>query len=156
MRFSPLVLAVGLAVIASACHDKSPPVQAAADSAKAPDTVTTATTVGTAPKPARPAPVVKRENLVKVTEATPGLLAQAKLVPIDAQHLAETVYPEAAVQSGTIERRGANLVYAFTVQRKDVAGTDLVLVNAADGSIVNTIHQDKQVVQSPTKPKHKP
>jgi len=156
MRLSPLVLAVGLGLL-SGCHDKTPPAQAAADTTKAADTVTTATTVGTVPraKPA-PAPVARRENLVKVTEATPGLLAQAKILPIDAQHLAETVYPEATVKGATIDRRAGNLVYSFEVQRKDVAGTELVLVNAADGSIVNTIHRDKVVAENPTKPKHKP
>ncbi len=155
MRVIPLVLAVGLAALIPACRDKTPPVNAAADSTPKPaDTVTTATTVGTVPRPKPATPA--REHLVKVTEATPGLLAQAKILPIDAQHLAETVYPEATVESGSIERRGANLVYSFEVQRKDVAGTDAVLVNATDGSIINTIHHDKVVAESPAKPKHKP
>src|SRR5262245_56907913 len=148
MRVFPLVLAVGFIAVASACHDKTPPANASADSAPKPaDTVTTASTVGTVPrsKPATPA----REHLVKVVEATPGLLAQAKIVPIDAQHLAQTVYPTALVQSGSIERRAGNLVYVFTVQRKDLAGADAVLVNAADGSIINTIRVDKVVAHKP-------
>jgi hypothetical protein len=155
MRVIPLVLATGLAVASSACHDKTPPpANASADTAKPADTVTTATTVGTVPRPRAATP--PREHLVKVTETTPGLLAQAKLLPIDAQHLAETVYPTAQVQSGSIERRAGNLVYVFEVQRKDVAGTDAVLVSASDGAIINTIHHDKLVAQSPAQPKHKP
>lgn len=147
MRVIPLVLAVGFAAVSSGCHDKTPPANPSADNPRPADTVTTASTVGTAPRPKPTTPA--REHLVKVTEATPGLLAQAKILPIDAQHLAETVYPTAEVQSGSIERRGANLVYSFEVQRKDVEGTDAVLVNAADGSIINTIHHDKVVAKKP-------
>jgi hypothetical protein len=148
MRVIRVVLALGFAAVSSACHDKTPPANASVDSTPKPaDTVTTATTVGTVPRsrPATPA----REHLVKVAEATPGLLAQARILPIDAQHLAETVYPTAEVQDATIERRAGNLVYVFNVQRKEVEGTDAVLVNAADGSIINTIHHDKVVAKRP-------
>jgi hypothetical protein len=155
MRVIPLALAVGFAVVSSACRDKTPAANASTDSTpKATDTVTTAATVGTLPRPKPASP--PREHLVKVTEATPGLLAQAKILPIDAQHLAETVYPTAAVESGSLERRAGNLVYTFEVQRQDVEGTDAVLVNAADGTIINTIHHAKLVAQNPAKPKPKP
>src|SRR5262245_59577301 len=47
--------------------------------------------------------VSQREHLVTVTEEAPGMLAQAKYLPIDAQHLAQTKYPEGTVKSGTIQ-----------------------------------------------------
>jgi hypothetical protein len=90
-----------------------------------------------------------RENLVTVTEATPGLLAQAKFIPIDAQHIAQTKFPEGVVQSGMIERRSGELIYTFEIKQKGVPGVELVLVNAIDGSIVNTIHRDSAMVQNP-------
>jgi hypothetical protein len=53
-------------------------------------------------------------------------------------------YPEGVVKSGTIRRRAGDLV-TFETQQKDVMGTELVLVDAIDGAIVSTIHQDPGV-----------
>jgi uncharacterized membrane protein YkoI len=151
MRRIRVVLAFGLAGVVAACA-KDRAASAAADSTRIADSMrivdsvrlalsndsaASAATRRTAPAPTGP----RVEVLVKVTEQVPGLLSQAKLLPIDAQHLAQGKYPEGTVKSGTIERRSGRLVYTFEIQQKGVEGTELVLIGANDGAIVNTIHQ---------------
>jgi uncharacterized membrane protein YkoI len=147
MRPQSMVLVAGLGVLAAACARRDQ-ADLAADSARVADSLTAAAAASAgAGRSTNPA---GRENLVTVTEATPGLLAQAKFIPIDAQHLAQTKFPEGMVKSGSIERRAGELVYTFEIQQKGVDGVELVLVNAMDGSILNTIHKDAAVSQNPS------
>ena len=76
--------------------------------------------------------------VVQVQEETPGLLAQAKYNPLDAQHIAQGKYPKGAVQAGWIERRGQDLVYRFRFRDGDGSLND-VLVDSFRGTIINTI-----------------
>ena len=69
-------------------------------------------------------------------------LEQAKIHPLDAQHLAQTKYPQGKVESGTIERGPAGLVYRFVIQQPGVSGTEEVVLSAVDGGILSTIHRD--------------
>jgi uncharacterized membrane protein YkoI len=150
MRRIRVVLAFGLAGVVAACA-KDRAASAAADSTRIADSVRIVDSVrlalandSAASAARRTAPAAtgpRAEVLVKVTEQVPGLLSQAKLLPIDAQHLAQGKYPEGTVKSGTIERRSGRLVYTFEIQQKGVEGTELVLIGANDGAIVNTIHQ---------------
>jgi uncharacterized membrane protein YkoI len=145
-----VVLAFGLAGVVAACA-KDRAASAAADSTRIADSVRIVDSVrlalandSAASAARRTAPAAtgpRAEVLVKVTEQVPELLSQAKLLPIDAQHLAQGKYPEGTVKSGTIERRSGRLVYTFEIQQKGVEGTELVLIGANDGAIVNTIHQ---------------
>ena len=151
MRLQPMVLVAGLGVLAAGCARRDQ-ADLAADSARVADSLTAARAADPAAATGgagRSATTGGRENLVTVTEATPGLLAQAKFIPIDAQHLAQTKFPEGMVNSGMIERRAGELVYTFEIQQKGVDGVELVLVNAMDGSILNTIHKDAAVSQNP-------
>ena len=151
MRLKPMVLVAGLGVLAAGCARRDQ-ADRAADSARVADSVSAVRAANSAAAPGgavRSANPAGRENLVTVTEATPGLLAQAKFIPIDAQHLAQTKFPEGVVKSGMIERRAGELVYTFEIQQKGVDGVELVMVNAIDGSILNTIHQDAAVVKNP-------
>jgi len=139
----PWVVVLGLGAIVTGCARRDQ-AELAADSVRVADSVAatrSADSIAAARAAAARASVAPREVIVQVKEATPGLLAQAKFLPIDAQHLAQTKYPEGEVKSGTIERRSGALVYTFEIQQKGVEGTELVLVNAMDGSIVNTIHK---------------
>jgi hypothetical protein len=149
MRLQPMLLVAGLGVLAAGCARRDQ-ADRAADSARMADSLTAARAA--APGGAGGSPTTGgRENLVTVTEATPGLLAQAKFIPIDAQHLAQTKFPEGMVKSGMIERRAGELVYTFEIQQKGVDGVELVLVNAMDGSILNTIHKDAVSQNPPVK-----
>lgn len=76
--------------------------------------------------------------VVQVKEETPGLLAQAKYNPLDAQHIAQGKYPKGAVQAGWIERRAQDLVYRFRFRDEDGSVND-VLVDSSRGTIINTI-----------------
>ena len=154
----PKVLAAALGILAAGCggdrsaeraSDTAAMAQAGnADSRKSESAI--------ASRPGGTAAIARRENLVTVTEEAPGMLAQAKYLPIDAQHLAQTKYPQGVVKSGTIRRRAGDLVYVFEIQQKDVVGTELVLVDAIDGSIVSTIHQDPGGPQKDTARKRTP
>ena len=149
MWLQPMLLVAGLGVLAAGCARRDQ-ADRAADSARVADALTAARAA--APGGAGgSATTGGRENLVTVTEATPGLLAQAKFIPIDAQHLAQTKFPEGMVKSGMIERRAGELVYTFEIQQKGVDGVELVLVNAMDGSILNTIHKDAVSQNPPVK-----
>lgn len=151
MRVKPVVLVAGLGVLAAGCARRDQ-ADVAADSARVADSISAARAADSASPTgvaAGGAARGGRENLVTVTEETPGLLAQAKFIPIDAQHIAQTKFPEGVVKSGRIERRAGALIYTFEIQQKGVAGVELVLVNAIDGSIVNTIHKDSATVQNP-------
>jgi hypothetical protein len=142
MQVKPMLLVVALGLTAVACARRDQ-AAAAADSARVADSVTAAQAGASASVAATRAPASpRRENLVAVSEETPGLLTQAKLLPIDAQHLAQTKYPEGVVKSGTIGRRAGDLVYTFEIQQQGIEGTELVLVNAMDGSILTTMHRD--------------
>jgi len=48
------------------------------------------------------------------------LLAQAKFLPIDAQHIGQTKFPTGTVKDGVIERRGDDLVGPFQPKRSEV------------------------------------
>jgi len=151
MRMARVAATFGLATIAAGCARDSGAGAAAdstriADSIRLADSVRLAQAADSAAGRGTAGTVVAtgREPLVKVTEATPGLLAEAKLLPIDAQHLAQTKYPLGKVLAGTIERRAGKLVYSFEIQQQNVAGTELVLISANDGLMLDTIHKPKQ------------
>jgi hypothetical protein len=142
------------------CSKEKETGQAAADSVRVADSVRLADSVRTADsvkaaQAARdsaaavaaksPAKPPAREQIVKVKESTPGLLSQAKILPIDAQHLALTKYPDGAVRGATITRRGRDLVYVYDVRPKGSATVDQVVVNAMDGSLINTLRKDVPV-----------
>ena len=141
----PIILASALGAVAlwAGCGDKSKTAQAAADSVRMADSVRLADSTRKADSlkavAARTAAVPSKEHIVKVKEQTPGLLAQAKIQPLDAQHLAQTKFPTGTVKAGMIERRGGDLVYAFQLQPKGAKGTETVLVNAIDGSLISSI-----------------
>jgi len=156
MRMVRMLVAVGLVAATAGCaRDRD--AAAVADSTRVADSIRLADSVRlaqAADSTARATPPgtlagPRREPLVKVTEQVPGLLAQAKILPIDAQHLAQTKYPEGKVLGGAIERRAGNLVYVFEIQQKGVAGTELVLINAYDGLMLDTIHKDAVVAGKP-------
>lgn len=148
MRSVRLALA-GLGLLGAACarEDRTALV---ADSVQLADSV--ALVVPAAPGVAAAVPrtgtagarlAPKTETVVTVTEDVPGLLAEAKIHPLDAQHLAQTKYPKGKVLGGQIARGPAGLVYTFTIQQPDVEGVEEVLVSAMDGGIINTIHRDR-------------
>ena len=154
MRMARVIVTFGLAGIAAGCARDRGAAAAAdstriADSIRMADSVRLAQTTDSAAHRAASLAAAQREPLVKVTEQVPGLLAQAKILPIDAQHLAQTKYPEGKVLGGTIERRAGNLVYVFDIQQKDVAGSELVLINANDGLMLDTIHKEATVARKP-------
>lgn len=156
MRVNPIVLLVGLGVLAAGCSRGEKAETNAADSTRMADSIKASEAAAGTANVRAPAPAptnLAREPLVKVTEETPGLLAQAKLAAIDAQHLAKGKYPEASVKSGRIERRAGQLVYAFEVQQPGVVGTELILLDANDGAIVNTIHLEPLAARNPEAPK---
>jgi hypothetical protein len=106
-------------------------------------------------KPAKP----RTEHVVKVHEATAGLLAKAKVQPIDAQHMAQTKYPMGVVKDGQILYRSGDLVYAFNIQQEGVTGTEEVFVSAMNGTLITAIHREpapKAVAKKPAakKPTH--
>ena len=135
-------LAVGLA--AAACKQ-------GAESAKEADSTglaagIAAESAGNAPKLSAPrgkaAPPV-REQIVTVREEVPGLLAEAKVLPIDAQHLAQTKFPTGDVRAARISRRGKDLAYSYYIQQSGVGGVEEVIVNAMDGQLITSIHRDE-------------
>jgi hypothetical protein len=158
-RMIPAVLGFGLGAVSAGCA-REPKPDAIADSVRMADSVQLAARADSAgragPAAARTATLPRPgELIVKVTEQVPGLLAEAKFLPIDAQHLAQTKYPEGAVKSGAIERRGGDLVYIYEIQQKGVDGAELVLVDAMNGTLISSMHQDAAVGESGTKPKPK-
>jgi uncharacterized membrane protein YkoI len=129
---------VSLGVIAACSRDRQENADQARDTVavSTPADSTTAAT-GTAPA-GRPKSTERPILVVQVQEETPGLLAQAKFNPLDAQHIAQGKYPKGAVQAGWIERRGQDLVYRFRFRDEDGSVND-VLVDSSRGSIINTI-----------------
>ncbi|HEV8600831.1 MAG TPA: hypothetical protein VGQ69_15830 [Gemmatimonadales bacterium] len=82
----------------------------------------------------------KVQATITIKENKPGLLALAKIQPLDAQHIALTQYPDGTVLKGEITRkRGGKLLYVFMIQPAGEHRKRQVLVDAIDGAIVNTI-----------------
>lgn len=140
MREFRMVLSLSLGVIALGCR-KEPDAAAAADSA-----ATKADSVATMSVAIRPA-APPREVILPVREMFPGALAQAKILPIDAQHLALTKYPTGAVKGAEIGRRGKDLAYSYFIQQPGETGVEEVLVNALDGQVITAIHRDDAVLR---------
>jgi hypothetical protein len=145
-----MILAGGLGVIAAGCGREPRTETAMADSARMADSLAMAP----APTPdgaagaRRSGAAVATENVVQVTEQVPGLLALAKILPIDAQHVAQTKFPTGTVKDGTIERRTGDLVYTFHIQ--DESGVvHAVLVDAMDGKLVTSIPKGSEKNPSP-------
>jgi uncharacterized membrane protein YkoI len=157
MRMIPAVLTLGLCAVSAGCG-REPKTDTVADSLRVAYSVQlagrTADSVERVRAAARSTPR-PGEVIVKVTEQVPGLLAEAKYLPIDAQHLAQTKYPTGEVKSAAIERRGGDLVYIYEIQQKDVEGSELVLVDAMNGTLISSMHKDAAVAESGTKPKPK-
>jgi hypothetical protein len=100
---------------------------------------------GTANRPVTPA-APEREVIVAVVEDSPGLLARAKVLPIDAQHLAQTKYPQGEVKVAELKYRGSDLVYSYYIQQPGVEGVEEVLIDAGNGAVITSIHRDAAVV----------
>ena len=156
MRMIPAGRALGLCAV-SAGGSREPKTDTVADSLRVADSVQLAARTADSARQVRAATARSTprpgEVIVKVTEQVPGLLAQAKYLPIDAQHLAQTKYPEGAVKSGAIERRGGDLVYIYEIQLQGVEGSELVLVDAMNGTLISSMHKDVAAAESGTKPK---
>ncbi len=75
--------------------------------------------------------------VVPVQEEVPGLLAQARTHPLDAQHIAQAKFPTGKVQAGWLERRGNGLAYRFRVSTDDGTTHD-VIIDSFDGKIIIT------------------
>lgn len=93
-----------------------------------------------------PAATPAREVIVTVVEDSPGLLARARILPIDAQHLAQTKYPQGEVKVAELKYRGADLVYSYYIQQPGVDGVEEVIVQANSGQLITSIHRDAAVV----------
>jgi len=158
MRMIPAVLALGLGALSAGCS-RDRRAEAAADSVRVADSIQLATRAADSVTAARAAARTSPrpgELIVPVTEQVAGLLASAKVLPIDAQHLAQTKFPEGAVKGATLERRGGDLVYVYEIQQKGVDGTELVMVDAFNGTLISSAHKDGTVAQTAAKPKPGP
>lgn len=82
----------------------------------------------------RAAALAPRENVVRIIEERPGLIDEARITPLDAQHVAQTRFPDGVVEAGKIERRPQGLVYVFVVQ--DEKKRWEVLVSAFDADLI--------------------
>lgn len=142
MRMAQMIVLGGLGAMAVGCGREPREETAAADSARLADSVAMAAA------PAPSASVTTRtdatapprvEHVAEVTEQTPGLLAQARFVPLDAQHIAQTKFPTGTVLDGTIERRGGDLVYAFRIREQGTGQVQTVLVDAMVGKLIGSI-----------------
>ena len=99
--------------------------------------------------------LAQADSALVIKEKQPGLLAKAKIQPLDAQHQALAKYPDGKVVSGEItKKRGGELIYIFKVQRPAGHRAENVLVSALDGKIVSTIPLAKKVDTLPRKPRH--
>jgi len=154
MKMGHMVLALSLGVTAGAGCGKGDDQARVADSIRVADSLRADSTAkaaalvaasdsaskgGTTPGGTAPANPRPKEVIVNVVEETPGLLAQAKVLPIDAQHIALTKYPEGTAKTAKIGRRGRDLVYTYGITQKGVEGAQDVLVNAMDGSLIGGI-----------------
>ena len=82
----------------------------------------------------------KAQVVVAVKENKPGLLALAKIQPVDAQNMALTKFPDGKVVSGEITRkREGELLYIFVIERPGDHRKQKVMVSAIDGKLVNSI-----------------
>jgi uncharacterized membrane protein YkoI len=131
---------VSLGVIAACSRDRQ---ENAANPDQAKDTVALSTpanssTAATGTAAAGQSKSTKPVIVVQVQEETPGLLAQAKYNPLDAQHIAQGKYPKGGLLAGWLERRGPDLVYRFRIRDEDGSVND-VLVDSFRGSIINSI-----------------
>ncbi|MGQ0702312.1 MAG: PepSY domain-containing protein [Gemmatimonadales bacterium] len=107
----------------------------------APDRTVTVTPVAQPSQPESPqvmrtrvAAAPPREHVVKIIEERPGLIDEARVKPLDAQHVAQTRFPEGEVEAGKIERRPQGLVYIFVI--KDEGKRWEVLVDAFDADLI--------------------
>ena len=82
----------------------------------------------------RVAAIAPRENVVRIIEERPGLIEEARVQPLDAQHVAQTRFPEGVVEAGKIERRPQGLMYIFII--KDEGKRWEVLVSAFGAELV--------------------
>lgn len=132
---------VSIGVIAACSRDRQ---ENAANPDQARDTVALSTPADSSTAAAGRAPAGQSKSterpviVVQVQEETPGLLAQAKYNPLDAQHIAQGKYPKGGLQAGWLERRGPDLVYRFRIRDEDGSVND-VLVDSFRGSIINSI-----------------
>ena len=94
---------------------------------------------------------IKVDSLLKVKEKPPGLLKEAKVQPLDAQHIALAKYPEGKIVGAEITRRSNEIVYVFRVERTGHRPRQ-VLVSATTGEIINTIPKPKSDTAKKTKP----
>lgn len=133
---------VSIGVIAACSRDRQENSDQARDTVAvvAPDStaVPTADSNSATPPGTRPGTTGRPVLAVQVKEEVPGLLAQAKFNPLDAQHIAQGKYPKGTVKEGWLERRGSDLVYRFRVRDEDGSVND-VLVDSFRGTIINTI-----------------
>jgi uncharacterized membrane protein YkoI len=77
---------------------------------------------------------------VPIKEQHPGLLAKAKIQPVDAQNAALKEYPDGTVLRGEILRKqpGNELIYVFEIQPKGNHRVRKITLSAMDGTILTT------------------
>lgn len=143
MRMAQMIVLGGLGAMAVGCGREPRDETAAADSARLADSVAMAAAAALTAAKAPP----RVEHVAEVTEQTPGLLAQARFVPLDAQHIAQTKFPTGTVLDGTIERRGSDLVYTFRIREQGTGQVQTVLVDAMAGKLIGSI--PGEVVRKP-------
>lgn len=78
--------------------------------------------------------LLPRDNVVTIIEQRPGLLGEARVKPLDAQHVAQTRFPNGFVEAGKIEQRPQGLLYAFVI--RDDGKRWEVLVSAVGGDLI--------------------
>ena len=74
-------------------------------------------------------------------QESPGLLAQTKVTPDSARHIAMRRIPGGVIQSAELEREDGKLVYSFDIKVAGKKGVDEVLVDAITGRIVGVEHE---------------
>jgi len=131
MHVSRMMFLGGLGALLVGCGGE-PQNGASADSVRLADSAAMATTTAAKAPP-------RVEQVAEVTEQAPGMLAQARFVPLDAQHIAQTKFPTGTVLDGTIERRGGDLVYTFRIKKKERGQVHTVLVDAMVGKLIGSI-----------------
>src|SRR5262245_5797152 len=78
---------------------------------------------------------------IKVKEAKPGLMKQAKVTPADAQKTALSKVSGGTVKSAELEREHGKLVYSFDIKVAGKSGVEEVMVDAQTGALVSREHE---------------
>jgi hypothetical protein len=82
-----------------------------------------------------------KQKMLKMKEAKPGLLSQAKISAADALKTAQAKAPGEKVASEQIEEENGKLVYSFDFEAAGKTGRDEVNVDANTGEVVKIEHE---------------